>query len=157
VSSRRVFWSAFAAAAVWILDRASKAAAVRGLSSSQSVSIADPWLAFTLNHNTGAAFGLGAHIPGGLTIFATILTLFLAFWWLRSVMRGQGPAVETLALALILGGSAGNLFDRYFYGAVIDFIDFKVWPIFNVADIAITSGAVLWAGRVILGKREAAS
>lgn len=157
MSSRRLYGSAFAAVAVWTLDRASKAAAVQGLSSSHSVTIADPWLALTLNHNTGAAFGLGAHIPGGLTLFATVLTLFLAVWWLRSLKGGRGTAVETLALALILGGSAGNLFDRYFYGAVIDFIDFRVWPIFNVADIAITSGAVLWAGRVILAKREVAS
>ncbi len=54
-----------------------------------------------------------------------------------------------LALALIMGGAVGNLFDRLVYGYVIDFIDIKVWPVFNLADSAVVVGAavlilVLW-------------
>ena len=65
-----------------------------------------------------------------------------------------------LALALILGGAAGNLIDRVLYGHVIDFIDLYYrdwhWPTFNIADSAITLGAALLILDAILGRREAA-
>lgn len=152
--NRRLWRSATAAALIWLIDRASKSAAVQHLTESQSIDIAGPWLALTLHRNTGAAFGLGAQVPGGLTLFATGLTLLLFVWWIRAASTETRPGTEVFGLALILGGSAGNLTDRYAHGAVIDFIDLKVWPIFNAADIAITAGAVLWAAGVILSGRK---
>jgi signal peptidase II len=153
VLNRRTFFSALAALSVWVLDRVTKLLALQHLSAEHSIPVLDPWLDFTLHHNTGAAFGMGAHAPAALTAFATGLTLFLSVWWVRTA-RDPRRGVETWPLALILGGSAGNLFDRYRYGAVIDFIDIKVWPIFNVADSAITCGAVLWAAFILLRRRE---
>lgn len=152
--NRRTALSALAALSVWVLDRVTKLSALRHLSADSSIPVLDPWLSLTLHRNTGAAFGLGAHAPAALTAFATVLTLFLFVWWVRT---GRGPrgGVQVWSLALILGGSAGNLFDRYRYGAVIDFIDLKVWPIFNVADSAITCGAVLWAASILFKRREA--
>jgi signal peptidase II len=138
---------------VWVADRLTKIWAVRFLDESRSVEIASPWLAFTLHRNAGAAFGLGSHAPRALALFAAVLTLVLAVWWMRIVME-KNRAAESLALALILGGSAGNLLDRFREGAVIDFIDLKVWPIFNVADSAITAGFVLWVLCMLLRRKN---
>lgn len=117
---------------------------MRYLIENQTMDIWGSWFAWTLHRNTGAAFGLASHSPVGLLIFASVLTLLLAGWWIR-ILAQPAASAEAMALALILGGSAGNLTDRFWHGAVIDFIDFKVWPIFNFADIAITAGASLWA------------
>lgn len=151
--NRRIAFSALAALSVWVLDRAAKLTALQHLTEDRSVPVLGSWLSLTLHHNTGAAFGMGAHAPASLTLFASALTVFLFVWWVRS---GAEPlrAVQTWSLALILGGSAGNLFDRYRYGAVIDFIDLKVWPIFNIADSAITCGAVLWAASILIRRKE---
>ena len=54
-----------------------------------------------------------------------------------------------IAFSLILGGAIGNLIDRMMYGYVIDFIDFRIWPVFNIADSAITVGAVIIALKCI--------
>lgn len=53
-------------------------------------------------------------------------------------------------MALIMGGAIGNLFDRLLFGYVVDFLDFKIWPVFNVADSAITVGCVLLAVKVLI-------
>ena len=68
------------------------------------------------------------------------------------------PAKEKLAqsgLALMLGGSAGNLFDRLFRHYVIDYLDFKVWPVFNLADIMINLGVALIILAILAQKKEA--
>ena len=149
----RLTLSALAGVSVCVLDRLTKIWALGSLRENQSQDVWAPWLAWTLHRNTGAAFGLGAHAPDALIWFAAGLTIFLAVWWLKTAAT-PGKWIESLALALILGGSAGNLTDRFRTGAVIDFIDFKVWPIFNLADSAITAGAVLWAACVILRRNQ---
>lgn len=149
---RRVVLSVLTAPLVWLLDRGTKLWAVRVLEENHTTDVWGSWFAWTLHRNTGAAFGLGAHAPQLLMYFAAALTVFLMLWWIRTWFA-PGKAAESFALALILGGSAGNLTDRLLTGAVIDFIDFKIWPIFNFADIAITAGALVWAGCVIFGRR----
>ena len=62
------------------------------------------------------------------------------------------PNSPALAYALILGGAVGNLIDRGLYGYVVDFIDFHWWPVFNLADSAITIGITLLALSILLGK-----
>lgn len=151
----RVLASALAALGVWGLDRWTKVLAVRHLDENHSLDILGSWFALTLHYNTGAAFGMAAHAPQALALFASALTLFLAAVWFRAA-SASGRAAEAFALALILGGSAGNLTDRFLSGAVTDFLDFKVWPIFNVADIAITLGAAGWAACVLFGRRGTA-
>lgn len=69
-----------------------------------------------------------------------------------SVAAARGSrttALRPVSLGLILGGAAGNLLDRVRFGAVIDFLDFRIWPVFNVADSCITIGAALMAWRLI--------
>lgn len=153
---RRVALSVLIAALVWGLDRSTKVWATRHLVENHTTDIWGSWLGWTLHWNTGAAFGLASHSPVPLQIFATALTLVLTVWWLHTLRKPAGriASFESAALALILAGSAGNLTDRFLFGAVIDFIDFKVWPIFNCADIAISVGAAVWALCVIFGRRN---
>jgi len=98
-------------------------------------------------HNTGAAFGLfqGQSFP--LTIVATVgIVALLVYAFV--IYRGfpfLGNIPNRVALGLVLGGTVGNLIDRLRLGYVTDFIDFSVWPAFNLADSAITVGVILFA------------
>jgi signal peptidase II len=114
-----------------------------------SVPLGRAWLRLTLTRNVGSAFGL---VPGGRVLVVAGLTLSLAT--LAYVLVGKGlkrhPG-RALSLALVFGGAVGNLADRARTGAVTDFIDLTVWPVFNVADIAITLGAALLAINLLRG------
>ena len=98
-------------------------------------------------HNTGAAFGLFPDQSLILTIFAIIAGTVVLFF----VLYGHRyfPWLESLSIMLIfglvLGGTVGNLIDRFRFGYVTDFIDFSYWPAFNVADSAVTVGVILFA------------
>jgi signal peptidase II len=94
----------------------------------------------TYVQNTGMAFGLFRGFP---QVFA-VLAVAVAAWigWELTRSHRMGRPME-LGLSLILGGAIGNLIDRVRLGYVIDFIDLRVWPVFNVADSAITIGVVL--------------
>ncbi len=106
---------------------------------------------FNLVHvlNKGAAFGFLADLEGNMQTYffigVTGLAVVLIFHLLRTVHR-QDHYLFT-ALGLILGGALGNLIDRIRLGMVIDFLDFYIgshhWPAFNVADMAISTGAIL--------------
>lgn len=94
--------------------------------------------------NPGAAFGF---LPNHQLIFlitTIVVVIFILFYYRR--LKPHECAVK-FALGLELGGAVGNLIDRLFFGRVTDFIDFRIWPVFNIADIAIVVGlAVLgWA------------
>jgi signal peptidase II len=103
-----------------------------------------PFLNFYLVWNTGIGFGLASFETNifyhMLTIIITIINLALIFFLLKA------KGIYTYLLALIIGGSLGNLFDRIYYYAVPDFIDIHIgnfhWFIFNVADIFITVGII---------------
>jgi signal peptidase II len=93
--------------------------------------------------NSGVAFGMLRGLGGVLVLAALVgLIAFAAI-----VVRDPSP-LTAFAAALVAGGAAGNLIDRIFRpGGVVDFVDFRFWPAFNVADSAITVGGVLlvWA------------
>jgi signal peptidase II len=100
-------------------------------------------LRMNLGFNRGAAFGIGQGLGPVLLVVGVALVLVL-FRFSRSLTG----IVPTVALGLVLGGATGNLADRLLRdhgGAVVDFIDFQWWPIFNVADMAIVVGAALLA------------
>ena len=101
-------------------------------------------LHMTMVHNTGIAFGFFK--DQGITfivvpIVAAILLVFNIYYYRQN--NEALSRVYIIAFSLILGGAIGNLIDRIVYGHVIDFIDFRVWPVFNIADSAITVGAIL--------------
>jgi signal peptidase II len=105
-----------------------------------STPLLDGILSLTHVHNPGIAFGLlpqvSVLVPAAIT-----LTLLLALFY-NDARWAHSPRVQG-ALALLAAGAVGNLIDRLRLGVVIDYIDLHVWPVFNVADLAVTSGAVL--------------
>lgn len=115
-----------------------------------SVPVIPGFLAFTHVHNRGIAFSLLGGIP--LLVPALIaLTLLFVLFYNRS--RWSRRPLTLSGLALVSGGAIGNLIDRLRVGAVIDFIDVHVWPVFNVADLAVTAGAGLLIFTLIRGDR----
>lgn len=110
---------------------------------------------FRLTHveNSGVAFGIQTLGVPILIVFNAIASLVLIIVLLRSSQAGPAryPRLVEISLALILGGALGNLIDRVLFGYVTDFLDFDFpdfimtrWPVFNVADSAVTIGMTLW-------------
>ncbi len=105
-----------------------------------------------LVYNRGAAFSFLAGAGGWQREFFTVIALAASVWIIWLLYRHPRQSLFCLALALVLGGALGNVIDRIAIGAVVDFLDFHAygwhWPAFNVADSAITCGAVLlvWDG-----------
>ncbi len=140
---------------VLLLDQATKALALTFLSESQSVQIIPGIFHLTLLHNPGVAFGLlrGQSL---LILLGTAGILLLLLW---TVFRqGHGARwASRISLGLILGGAGGNLIDRIRFGGVVDFLDFRIWPIFNGADSCITVGAIWMAWTIMRGGARRAS
>jgi len=125
---------------ILFLDQLSKLIVIKNLSANQSIPIIKGLLYVTFVRNRGAAFGiLKNQLP--LFIFTALFAVVLIFLVISK--KRQRPLILNISLGLILAGAIGNLIDRLFLGYVVDFIDFRIWPVFNVADSAITVGAVL--------------
>ena len=129
------------------LDQISKILADHFLQYHQPVPLM-PMFNFTLMYNPGAAFSFLANQGGWQRWFFLALTSIVSifiFLWIRKLKPQQ--VLQYTSLALILGGALGNLIDRAIYGHVIDFLDVYYqqhhWPAFNIADSAISVGAVL--------------
>ncbi len=137
------------AAVIFILDRVTKYFIINILHGGQSIKVFE-FFHITLIFNTGTAFGL---LKGQNTFFITlsvITTIAILFY---SRTHKLDDLLRSLALGLILGGAAGNLVDRIKFGYVIDFLDFRIWPVFNVADSAITIGMILLCINILLAHR----
>lgn len=93
-----------------------------------------------LVHNTGAAFGV---LPNQTVLFIAIAVAIVTGLVVSYRRLAQGPVWLRLGLGLILGGALGNLADRIRLGYVVDFIDLRVWPVFNLADSCIVVGVVM--------------
>ena len=144
------------AVAIAALDQASKAWAQAALRPYESVELL-PVLSLTLGYNPGAAFSLLGDAGGWqrwlLAGIAAAVGVYLIYW-LRRI--GASQPWLALGVALILAGALGNLVDRLYLGYVVDFIHLHYagfhWPIFNVADIAITLGAGLVIALLMFSK-----
>ena len=108
-----------------------------------------PFFNWVLTFNSGAAFSFLSDAGGWQRWLFTALALGVAGWIVTLLRRHTSEFRLSLALTLVLGGALGNVIDRLRFGAVVDFIQWHVagyyWPAFNVADSAITIGAVLLA------------
>lgn len=129
-----------------IIDRVTKIFFTDLLAYGESIPIIPNILHMTLVHNTGIAFGLFK--DQGLVfiiipVIAIALLVFNIYYYRQNDEALSRPYI--VGFSLILAGAIGNLIDRIVYGYVIDFIDFRIWPVFNVADSAITIGAVIIA------------
>ena len=132
--------------AVLVLDQLSKWWVQAELTLNEPVRILGDNVRLLYIHNEGAAFGIsvGEHSPTLFLVLASaasVLVLYLLF------VTPAAHRLQRFALGLILGGAVGNIIDRLRLGQVVDFIQVGVgghyWPIFNVADSAVTIGAVL--------------
>ncbi len=144
---------------VVVLDQGSKWLASHFLELHEPVALI-PMLNFTLMHNTGAAFSLLSDAGGWQRWLFVVLAVVISaviVTWMRKLKAGQ--AWLAAALALVLGGALGNVWDRVVLGYVIDFIDVFYgrwhWPAFNVADAAITIGAAMLIIDTFRGHRRA--
>ncbi|UCC69189.1 MAG: signal peptidase II [Armatimonadota bacterium] len=132
-----------AATLTFAADQLAKVAAGGALTLSTPVPLVRNWVQLRLVHNTESAFGL---ISSGWLLIGIGAAVCLAILAYVTVGRGLDAApARALPLGLVLGGSLGNLLDRIRTGAVTDFMDLRVWPVFNLADIAITVGIALLA------------
>ena len=125
------------------IDRLSKIFFSRLLDLNESIAVIRNIFHFTLVHNTGIAFGLFKDSGGAFIIIPLILTgllIYNIYYYRHSAHLSR---TYIMAFSLILGGAIGNLIDRIAFGYVIDFIDFRIWPVFNIADSAITVGAAI--------------
>lgn len=139
----RLRWPLIIAVAVVAADQLTKWWAATQLVDGPIVVI-DGFLQFRLTENPGAAFSSFQGIGPLLAIVAVAVAA-----WIVMMIRKSVHTLEAVALALVLGGAVGNLIDRLtrgdgrLDGAVVDFVDFSFFPSFNVADAAISVGAVL--------------
>ncbi|HIC89013.1 MAG TPA: signal peptidase II [Anaerolineae bacterium] len=109
------------------------------------------YFSFTHTTNTGAAFGL---FPDQGILFVVIaIVVSVAIVVYMRYLPAERPVVS-ISLGLQLGGALGNLIDRVRLGRVTDFIDFKVWPVFNLADSAIVVGVAILALILLLEKEQ---
>ena len=146
-------------ALVIVLDQLTKWVAVSELQLYQQVPIIDDLFSFTLAYNTGAAFSFLADASGWqrwlFAVIADVVSIVLCVWLAR---LDRSEKLEAIALALILGGAIGNLYDRVIHGKVTDFIlvhwqQSWFFPAFNIADSAITVGAALLLFDMFFGRK----
>lgn len=107
----------------------------------ESITIIENIFSFTYLENYGAAWGIFSEESWFLTVITPILLLAIIYY-LYKFKRGK---YEMIICGLIVGGALGNYIDRLFRGYVVDYIDFKVWPVFNFADICIVIGCILFS------------
>jgi len=137
---------------VYFLDRLSKYLIIELMSSGSSIPVIRGVLHLTLVHNTGAAFGMFKDHPFLFILIAVVFScLVIYFLAVRSQVLNT---LEKISLCLILAGTLGNLTDRIRFGYVVDFLDFRVWPVFNIADSSITIGAILLAWAILVSSRK---
>lgn len=131
---------------VLLFDRLTKVAVMSQMRLGESIEVVPSLFYITRTFNTGAAFGIMAGKTGLFTVVALVVILMV---FRISSGMDKSDRLMNVALGLVLGGAAGNLYDRLRFGGVVDFIDFRLWPaVFNVADAAIVCGVLLFAVRV---------
>ena len=128
------------ALSILFLDQLTKFLIKKNFRLGESLPLIKNILHLTYVTNTGSAFGLfkGFNMP--LVLFSAI-AVFAIFYFSKKIKNEQ--RLLQVSFGLLLGGTLGNLTDRLIYGSVIDFIDFRIWPVFNAADSAVTISILL--------------
>ncbi len=170
---RYLLFLALIAIAVLAVDQITKQVILNSISQSESVGVCGDFLRLTLVHNQGGVFSTNL----GSTLFYTVSSIIIVVALLLFVYKDAGKnRLVDLALALIVGGALGNLVDRIRFGSVVDFIDVEFfdihipagklifwqhsgyeltrWPVFNLADAAVTIGIVLIILQMLLPHRR---
>lgn len=137
---------------VFILDQLSKGIISVYLNLNQSINILGDFFSLTYVNNTGAAWSIFSKHTYMITLIG-MASVLLIIKYMNSFKKNNR---NELAFGLLLGGIAGNLLDRLFFGYVRDFFDFKIfsynYPIFNISDIAIVIGVMLLIVAILKGE-----
>ena len=135
---RIIFWLTFAF--FLVADRITKHFVLTGLRAGKPYPLIKGILNLNLVKNTGLAFGMLQGLNKYLFIVITVILLaaILVYYFTG---KPEGILIN-LSLGLVSAGAIGNLIDRCLYGNVVDFIDFRVWPVFNVADSCVVAGII---------------
>lgn len=132
-----VFSTAFFVA---LLDQFTKFLIRNNLKPGDSIPIIKNIFHITYVTNTGSAFGLFKSLNWFFMLFS-VAVIIAIFYYLRRKIDEKEKFLQ-LAIGLLLGGTIGNMADRIIYGAVTDFLDFRIWPVFNAADSAVSLSVV---------------
>jgi signal peptidase II len=139
------------ACAVFAVDRASKVAVQQFVPLNGSYPVAGGIVHVSHTQNTGAAFSLAPALGNFFLLFAVAATIGIVYYY-RRVPRAE--VWTRVALGMVLGGALGNALDRALVGSVTDFIDFRFWPVFNLADTCIVLGAAILVWRFTVQPRD---
>lgn len=155
---RQIGWLMLSAV-IFIVDQISKAKAYDYLTQHDGFLEITSWFNFTLVFNDGAAFSFLRGAGGWQRIFFIVFTILVVFGLFIWLLQQHTHRLQRCAIAMIIGGALGNLIDRIRLGHVIDFIHWHYhalsWPIFNIADSAISVGiAFLIFHAIVLEKEE---
>jgi signal peptidase II len=134
---------------VFIADRVTKAVVVATVPQGTEVQVL-PHVWITNEHNSGAAFSLAPDA----TLFFLVASVVVAVGLVWYVARNTVQLSTALLLGVILGGTVGNGYDRLVHGTVPDFIAVHFWPVFNLADAAISIGVALLLLGYLLRRRQ---
>ncbi|HEV8179008.1 MAG TPA: signal peptidase II [Gaiellaceae bacterium] len=147
-----VQWLSLAAIAIAavVADQVTKHVVVANLNLGEGLHVAGP---FSIRHvqNSGIAFGLFSHATPAVIVVTGIAIAWMLVYFARS---GARHPVLPIALGLVIGGSLSNLADRVRLGFVSDFLDFRYWPAFNLADSFIVIGVGILLAALLLAERE---
>jgi signal peptidase II len=128
------------AAVIVVVDQVTKSLALENLSDGP-IDVIEGVVTLRLTYNPGGAFGVLQGVPNFFLIATTVIVVFILYW-----ARTVQSTAWAIPLGLVLGGGLGNLFDRVLRdtdGRVVDFVDLHIWPVFNVADSAISIGVIV--------------
>jgi len=137
---------------VFIADRVTKDLVTASVPYGTEVAAIDHLVWITNIHNSGAAFGLA---PAFAIVFL-LASFGVACGLVVYVFTHRDSVPADLVLGLVLGGTVGNLFDRVMFGTVTDFVALHFWPVFNVADSAVSTGVVLLLLGYVLRRPQSA-
>ncbi len=139
------------ALAVFVLDRLTKSLVATQVAYGTEVPVIGHLVGIANVRNSGAAFGFA---PAGATFFL-VASIVVAIGLVVYVVQTPGSPATEAVLGLIMGGTLGNGYDRVVYGTVTDFINFHFFPVFNVADSAISIGVAVLIASYVLRKPSA--
>ena len=135
-----VFWLSIVVFVVVLLDYVTKYLVQTYMTVHETIPLIKDVFHLTYVQNTGAGFSILKGQNSLLLLVSLVIIGFLLWYWYTSLRK---ESVVLLPVGLIIGGAVGNVIDRITLGHVVDFLDFRVWPVFNVADSGITIGAIL--------------
>ena len=139
-------------AIIWlVLDQASKYYVMNHFALGESLPVIQNVFHFTYIINHGAAFGM---LTNQRWFFLAVALVLIIVYGIYRKQVNNGPLILRVGSALLISGAIGNGIDRYILHGVVDFFDFRIWPIFNIADIGICIGVVCIIYYLLTSKHE---